>query len=191
MTARHLNVLKLLLPAPYECESPELDVELNAVGMALDAVQDNAALLLNALVPENVPALLPLWEEAYGLPDRCDLGITPSMEARFAAVNAKRFASADFSIPFLINYAEKLGYPGTTITRVRMATCADPCNTPLYGEKHRALLDVHVLAERPVRYTTCADPCSLPLKMYDDMRIECAFRKIELAHVLFRFFYGE
>lgn len=191
-TPRHLPVLQQALPDDvYDRNGPELLVELKALAQQLDDLQDNAGILLLAQVPEDYPALLPLWEEAYGLPDRCDVALAPSMEARFAALRAKRRAQADFSVPYLIDYADKLGYPDTTITKVRMATCADPCDRGLYGERHRSLIDVHVKADRPQRTATCADPCFGPLRQYDDMRIECAFRAIELAHVLFRFYYGE
>lgn len=189
---RHLAVLQQLLPSDgYDVSGPELVVELTALAQQLDDLQDNGDQLLLVIEPEKFPALLGLWEEAYGLPDRCDTVFTPSIEARFAALRAKRRAQADFSIPYLTDYAEKLGYAGTTITNNRMATCADPCDRGLYGERHRALVDVHVPAVRPQRTATCADPCFGPLRQYDDMRIECAFRAIELAHVLFRFFYGE
>ncbi len=189
---RYLPLLKSLLPPEsYSPHGDGIAADLEPEARALDDAEDSALRLFDVLEPGKLSGLLPAWEEVYGLPERCDRTLTPSFEARVAAVVAKRLRRGNYNRQFLEAYAEALGYPGTRIRQNKPTTCTAPSDAALFGPMHRFLLDILVPQERPMRMTTCADPCNLPLKQHDDMRIQCAFRAIERGATLFRFYYGE
>lgn len=168
--ARHTPVLQQLLPPEsYDPKGIVQFDELEATALALDDLQDLATWLLLVYTPYDFPELLPMLEEMFGLPD--EYSTDPSFPARMAAVIAKRNGrQATTSIPFLTQYAEAFGYTNVSIIRHRPATCIDSCNSPLWGERHRFMLDVHVTGS-------------------NDGRLELAFHRLQQAEVMFRFFY--
>lgn len=172
MISRHGPVLRALLPAPYETPAPELEVELDAAGLVLDGLDTRSDDLLGGILPNESIDLLPLWEEAYGLPETCDLEAVLTEEDRAVAVITKMSMYEAFSMPYLLSLAAELGFTGISIEPVHPTNCTDPCTYALYGPVHRSYLDVHI-----------------PLPPQAHSALECAFLRVQPADVIFRFHY--
>lgn len=191
-TPRHLPVLQQLLPpVSYDPNGQHIKVELTATANVLDDLQDSAKRVLTAFDPAKVTELLPEWEAAYGLPDSCDGTPATTTEERLGALFAKMVSGLPLTIQMLESIAESIGFIGTTVTKRQPATCVSPCNTLLNGEAHRFVLDVNSPYEQAVEFANCVSTCNAPLAVFEELLLECVFRKLEPAYALFKFHYGE
>lgn len=190
-TPRHLPVLQQLLPPnSYNPNGEHLKVELTATAIVLDELQNSAKRVLNAIDPAKVTELLPEWEAAYGLPDSCDVTPAITINERLGALYAKMVSQLPLTIALLESIAESIGFTGTTVTKRQPATCISLCNTMLNGEAHRFVLDVNSPFEQPVEFANCISLCNAPLAVFEELLLECVFRKLEPAYALFKFHYG-
>jgi len=190
-THRHLAVLQQLLPPnSYNPNGEHLKVELTAIAIILDDLQDSAGRVLKAIDPAKLTELLPEWEAAYGLPDSCDGTPAATTNERLGALYAKMVSQLPLTIPLLESIADSIGFAGTTVTKRQPINCISPCNGVMNGEQHRFVMDVNSPYEQSVQFANCISPCNAPLAVFEKPLLECVFRKLEPAYALFKFHYG-
>lgn len=191
MTAMtHAELLKRLLPPEaYDLNAPILSAELYAEGRALDEAQRNADLILDEIDPRTARVTLADWERVLGLPDSCVVGAVQSVEQRQASIMAKWTMRGGQSRKFFIALAEKLGYPGATITEYQPATCNSTCNDALYSEGDRSVWTINLPSAGGIYYANCNSDCNAALASWGDAAVECAISKYRPADTVVKFAY--
>lgn len=103
----HAELLaRLLPPAAYQANEPQLAAELAAEGNALDAALLRADQVRAAVTPYGAGDLLPDWERVCGLKPVAGAGY----QQRLQAVLAKLAETGGLSIPYFTNLAASMGY---------------------------------------------------------------------------------
>ena len=186
---KHSDVLKWLLPASYDPNGPNISVELEAEGGALDKAQSSAGNLLDEFFPSTCLATLPDWEREYGLPDECRID-AQSITERRAALVAKVRAIGGLSISYLRQLAADLGYVDVTMDEYRPATCSGDCGMSLWDAEWRGSwyvnfpdASLHVIAN-------CGDACEGALDVYKTGILECMINRLKPADTTVVFTYG-
>lgn len=185
----HADLLKLLLPKPYEITGLVLDASLQAEGAALDAAHASAATVLEAISPAGANGLwLADWERVLGLPDTCAGGYGQTQAERLAAAMAKIQARGGQSRAFFIGLAAALGYV-ITIEEHDAYTCESGCDEPIQDELWRFAWTVRA-PETTIREFTCDSGCADPLASWGNALLECVINRFKPAHTHVIYAYG-
>lgn len=88
-------------------------------------------LVAQEMNPATTYALLPQWENAYGLPDP-DGPQNLSIADRQRALVARVTEVGGLTAAYLLRQIEAMGYPGATITQYSITTCLETCEDYLY-----------------------------------------------------------
>lgn len=187
---KHSDVLKLLLPASYDPNGPNLAVELEAEGARLDQAQADAAQLLAEFFPETCLATLPEWEFVYGLPDPCLLDDAQSLSERRAALMAKVRAIGGLSLPYFRQMAVDLGYAGVTMGNYMPATCSGDCGMSLWDVEWLGAWYVNFPDATRHVIANCGDACEGALDVYKTGALECMINRLKPADTIVVFNYG-
>lgn len=134
------DLLRRLLPLPYERTGDALGSELSAYGAALDATDAAAAALLVDSDPRTTSSLLSDWERVYGL---TGAGLTDTQ--RRSALTARMLAGGGQSRTFFIQLAAAMGYTADIVEFVPHTVDSD-VDYPLYGVQWRHIWQVHAHA---------------------------------------------
>lgn len=181
----HAELLKRLLPhGPYDPSAPVVSAELEAEGKALDEARATAAQILHELDPRTASVTLLDWERVYGL-----FGVDLGIDQRRAAVSAKATMHGGQSRPHLIGLAEKLGFPGTTITEYKRANCNSNCNDALYSDADLFCWTLNVDALGGYYAANCNSNCNSALGSWGYSTLEKLINLYRPAHtrVLFNY----
>lgn len=182
----HANLLRLLMPAPYDLTGERLAAELDAEARVLDAAQGWAGLLLTEADPRTTAAFLPDWERVTGLPDTC-LGAGQTFAERRDQVVQRITAQGGGTPAYFVQLAARMGY-AVTVTEFDAHTCEDTCETPVYDEAWRLAWRVNSTLET-IRDFTCEDDCEMPLRVWGNARLECGLSRYAPAHGVLIFAY--
>ena len=106
----HADLLKQSLPpVSYDPTAPNLTVQLDAVGAALDTTSAWLDVIRAAMVP-NAGPMLEDWETAYGTPGSCTPIESLTRQQRLNQVKAKINEGGTFNKAKAIAIAAALGY---------------------------------------------------------------------------------
>ncbi|ADE10487.1 YmfQ family protein [Sideroxydans lithotrophicus] len=181
----HAELLKRSLPSvAYDPNGPVISAELVAEGNALDEALRSADSILNEIDPRTAAATLDDWERVLGL---SALGL--SVEQRRVAAGAKYYSHGSQSRPYFIGIAEKLGFPGTTITEYKRANCNGNCNDALYSEADLFVWTMNVPALGGYFAANCNSNCNSALGSWGYSNLEMAINKDRPAHTRVMFNY--
>lgn len=181
----HAELLKRSLPPDaYDPNAPLISAELMAEGNALDEAMRSADSILNEIDPRTASATLPDWERVLGL-----VAVDLSMEQRRAAAGAKYYSQGGQSRPYFIAFAEKLGFPGATITEYKRANCNGSCQQGLYSEVDLFVWTLNVSALGGYFAANCNSNCNSGLGSWGYSTLENAIKQYKPAHTRVRFNY--
>lgn len=181
----HAELLKRALPPEsYDPNGPLISAELEAEGKALDEAQRSADAILTEIDPRTASATLADWERVLGLS-----AANLSVEQRRAAAGDKYYSRGGQSRPYMIARAEKLGFPGATITEYKRANCNGSCQQALYSEADLYVWTLNVSALGGYFAANCNSNCNSALGSWGYSTLENEITKIKPAHTRVRFNY--
>jgi uncharacterized protein YmfQ (DUF2313 family) len=156
--------------------------------------------MLDEADPRSCYETLPMWEIDCGLPDPCLEDPPISIEARRAAVIAKRQMGATTTPLAFIRLAAVLGYE-IEVVEFRPFRCWSHCddalnpdttvdpNTALPAPWAHVWLVRFLGADITVYWMTCRSPCTAFIREWVRGEIECIFERIKPAqtHLIFAY----
>lgn len=187
---KHADLLRRLLPpVSVDPTGPEVSVELEAEGNALDAALASSDQLLLEADPRTCSLMLADWERTYDLPDPC-VHVAQTVDQRRAALVSLATMQGSQSRQFYIDIATAMGYPGATIDEYRPMTCSDNCNGALWSEADRFVWQINLpYAGGGVFVMNSNSACDSPLAAWGDDVIECRINRFKPAHTTAVFAY--
>ena len=181
---------RLLPPVAYDQNAAVIGVDLAAEGTALDVAQLSGDRLIDEADPRVTAELLADWERVLGLPDSCAGTALVTVSQRRTRVLEKLRKVRGQSRQFYLDLATRLGYSGVTITEFRPATCADPCDLPVYGEDWRFAWQMNTLNALAIYEMRVGDPCDSPLRSWLSSELQCRLNKLKPANTVVLMNYG-
>jgi uncharacterized protein YmfQ (DUF2313 family) len=182
-----MNIVETLLqslpPVAYDRQAATVVAEMRAISAPLEAAVARADQILVEHDPATTQLSLPDWERVYGLPDPC-AGLSSSIERRRADVITKITACGNLSTAQMIQVVEQHGYPGATVQDFAQMTCADSCDSAVYGENWQFVWQINVPQSLAIETMTCMSPCDTQLRRWGNEAIFCAMQRFKPAHTL-------
>lgn len=156
---------------------------LQAIAAEFARVDDSAEQLLDETDPRRAYQLLPEWETFAALPDTC-LGEPETIEQRRQNLHAKLTARGGQSRQYFIDLAERIGYPGATITEFTPHNVGMSVSAPLYGSDW-AYAWALTAPDSPVQQLTVQSGVDESLgEVSPNKRLECAIARTKPAHTV-------
>lgn len=183
------TLISCLPPQAYDRSAPGVLAEMASMAAVLDGSIQRSQDLLTEHQPASASLALPDWERNHGLPDACG-GVADTSAARRANLLERIAARGDLSRAYYISQAERLGYPGCTITEYGPMTCADPCDSAVNGPEFIGVWKLNVPVSTAVVYMTCESPCDSQLASWGNTQLECVIGKRKPAHTKVLFGYS-
>ncbi|MBN6515567.1 hypothetical protein [Acinetobacter pittii] len=143
-------VLRQLLPVGGYDTSPETDIakDVYAHAKALAEADIDAKRLLSTL--EQIPEeLIDEYEAAYGLPLKCTVNISKTIEERLQVVQWIRQTKNVLNRTYLEELLGLFGIELIDLVRYRPMQCTAPCNSPVNTESLR--YKVKLILKAPVQ----------------------------------------
>lgn len=143
-------VLRQLLPVGGYDTSPETDIakDVYAHAKALAEADIDAKRLLSTL--EQIPEeLIDEYEAAYGLPLKCTVNISKTIEERLQVVQWIRHTKNVLNRTYLEELLGLFGIELIDLVRYRPMQCTAPCNSPVNTESLR--YKVKLILKAPVQ----------------------------------------
>jgi uncharacterized protein YmfQ (DUF2313 family) len=182
------SLINGLPPIAYDPRAPLLGAELASTASVLETVLKSADQLLVEQDPAATVIGLPDWERNYRLPDAC-AGTQSSIERRHKDLVQRVVAQGDLSEPYMLSIADRMGYPGASITRFGLATCTGPCDQQVNGPDWKWVWRLNVSYVVAIEVATCVSPCNVRLRRWGNEALECAINRAKPAHTLALFSY--
>lgn len=192
-TEEYAELLKNLLPPgtafPRE---PGTNLEQILLGCAaeLSRAEARADVLAVEVNPLDTLELLPDWERAAGLPDKCSGELETTIQGRRAALIAKLTASGGQSEEYFIAIAEALGYTITIRTfdpfRVGISRVGDP----LTNGPWQFAWEIRAPETTVVSFRVGMSAVGEALRTWGNATLECKIRQLAPAHTVPIFAYG-
>lgn len=139
--------------------------------------------MLDEADPRTCYETIRMWEIDCALPDPCIENPPTSIEARRAAIIAKRQMGATTTPMHFIRLAAVLGYD-IEIVEFRpfraWSNCNDYLNPDSEGWAHCWL--VRVLNDRAIYWMRATSPCTSFIREWSQGDLECVFERIKPAH---------
>lgn len=184
--------LAALLPPGPLWDSLRQDETAQALLLALadefariDARSDD---LLRELDPRSVSELLAEWEAWAGLPDSCAaLGVT--LAERRAALHAAITSEGGQNRAYFITLAERLGFPGATITEFEPYTVDLSVDAPIYGADWRFAWRLSAVRPDVAQFNVESNVDESLGEQGPTTRLECAINQRKPAHTVALFEY--
>lgn len=183
-------LISCLPPQAYDRRAPGVLAEVAVAATVLDDVVGKSDVLLSEHQPGTTALALPDWERNYGLPDSCGGGLAATEATRRANLMERIAARGDLSRSYYINQAERLGYPGCTITEYGPMSCADPCDSYVNGPEFIGLWKLNVPTSTAIVLLTCESTCDSPLASWGNSQLECVISKRKPANTKVLFGYA-
>ena len=170
------------------------DAVFTQVAQALaDGVYQHHRAALNLSEVESDPyfttALLPDFENDYGLPDPCT-PLNPTLSQRRAALLAKMRAKGGQSAAYFIAVAQALGYSITIETFSPFRVGQGRAGDPLYGQGWIFAWRVHAPAVTVTPFRVGQSAAGEPLQAWGNAELECVLKRIAPAETVVQFAYG-
>ncbi|MEW6647179.1 MAG: putative phage tail protein [Pseudomonadota bacterium] len=161
---------------------------LIALADELARLDDRAYDLLRELDPRSVSELLAEWEAWAGLPDSCS-GLGETLNERRDALHAAMTSSGGQSRAYFIALAERLGFPGTSITEYEPHTVEDDVDAAIYGDDWRFAWLLSAQTPDIQQISVESDVDESLGEQAPTERLECAINKTKPAHTVALFEY--
>ena len=188
-TPAHQIILQQLLPpGSYDSQAPNINIELFAVGNALDAAMAYANHLLPEMSPQTVMLSLADWNRNYGLPDKC-VSVAQTVEQQIAALTSKVAATGGQTAAYFISVAAAMGYSGVTITEFNVLGCDGNCNQALYAEAALFCWQMNIPGGAGILQASCNSNCDTALQSWGDGALQCRINQLKPAHTTVIFAY--
>lgn len=181
------NLLKNLLPpgAAFPRE-PGTDLEKVLLGIAaeLSRLESRADTLAIEVNPLDTIELLPDWERAAGLPDKCAGTLEETLQGRRNALIAKLNATGGQSIEYFIAIAAQLGYVITIETfrpfQVGISKVGDALTNGgwLYAWR------IHAPEQSIITFKVGLSKVGEALRTWGNDTLECKIRQLAPAHTV-------
>ncbi|QBH96001.1 DUF2313 domain-containing protein [Limnobaculum zhutongyuii] len=187
---RTSNLLKTLLPpVSYEPNGERLSVEINAQSAVLDAVEQSAQQVADAVTPFLSGSLIADWERVYAVPVRA--GAT--YQERLSNVLAKMAETGGVSIPYFIQLAATMGYTITIDELQPFRTGINRCGDMLYTADIIWVWRVNIMnAKTPIyQFRVGVSTAGERLLTFGDDIIETVFNDLKPAETLCVFAYHD
>lgn len=183
----HAELLKRLLPpTSYDSQGEILSAELEAEGLAFDAVAERARVALLAITP-NAGELLEDWERVYGLPCDCLAAATLSRSQRLSLLIAKINEGGTFTVAKAIEIAATIGYT-ITITENRIREYSGGYGLPYAGWEWNFVWDV-TTTNNAITNRQYGDDYGFGYREWGNELLECIIRTKAQSDTLVRFIY--
>lgn len=189
----YAQLLKNLLPSGLAfVREPGTNLEQLLLGLAVEfsRVEGRADQLAIEVNPLGSIELLPDWERATGLPDRCSAELETTLQGRRAAVLAKLASVGGQSIPYLIEVAAALGFT-ITITEFRpFEVGRSTVGEALTNGPWVYAWQVNAPTTTITSFRTGLSTVGEPLRTWGNGILECKLRSLAPAHTIPIFTYG-
>lgn len=182
-------LISCLPPQAYDRSAPGVQAEAAAAAAVLDGVIDSAGGVLFEHQPGNATVALLDWERNHGLPDDCSGGLAASDAVRRANLLERISARGNLSRAYFIDLAERLGYPGCTITEFGPMTCVDSCDGYLNSPEFVGVWRLNAPMLTAVNVMTCESACDAALASWGNAQLECIINRRKPAHTKVVFSY--
>lgn len=190
--ADYQQQLNALLPPGALWEALRQDENAQALLLALadefariDARADD---LLRELDPRTVSELLAEWEAWAGLPDACS-GLGETLQQRRDALHAALTSEGGQSRAYFIALAERIGFPGATITEFEPHTVEMSVDAPIYGTDWRFAWLLSVAMPAVIQFNVESSVDESLGEQAPTTRLECVINKLKPAHTVALFEY--
>lgn len=182
----------LLPPGTAFPREPGTDLEKVLLGCAeeLSRVESRADQLAIDVNPLDTTELLPDWERAAGLPDKCSGVLEETIQGRRAALIAKLTSTGGQSEAYFIEVAKSLGYEITIRTfnpfRVGLSAVGDA----LTNEAWQFAWEIKAPETTVVYFRVGMSAVGEALRTWGNDALECKIRQLAPAHTVPIFTYG-
>lgn len=183
-------LLSCLPPVAYDRSASGVVAEAATTAHVMDLAHDGSQLVLREQQPDIAQAMFSDWERNYALPDSCVGGAAAPESARRANLLERVAGRGNLSRAYMLSIAERLGYPGCSISEPSLMTCADPCDGALNGPEFVGVWTLHVPVSTAVVQMTCTSPCDNALRTWGNTQLECVINRRKPAHTLALFAYA-
>ncbi|WP_281544658.1 putative phage tail protein [Grimontia sp. SpTr1] len=184
-----LDVLQQLMPQgiawPRDMDANQTRL-LRALATSLADIDALTDALQQETTPEQSHLLLSEYEQYLGLPECAEKEQTIS--SRRAAAESKDRLKGVQSAFHIEEIAARSGF-NIKVREQFPHHCLRDCNTPIYPERYRHVLDIDVFTSPSARFT-CLDTILTPLNSGESSP-ECLLNRYRLAGKYYDFFYRE
>lgn len=187
------QLLKNLLPSGAAfVREPGTNLEQLLLGLAVEfsRVEARADQLAVEVNPLNSVELLPDWERAAGLPDKCSGQLETTLQGRRNAVIAKLASTGGQSVQYFIEVAAALGYT-ITITEFRpFQVGRSRVGEALTNGPWQFAWQINAPGVTVVSFRVGLSAVGEALRTWGNDTLECKIRQIAPAHTIPIFSYG-
>lgn len=190
----YAQLLKNLLPPGVAFpREPGTNLEQVLLGCApeFSRLEGRADLLAVEVNPQYSTELLPDWERATGLPDKCSGELEETLQGRRNAVVAKLSSVGGQSKSYFIEVAKKLGYE-ITISEFRpfRAGRSAAGDALTNGKDWAFSWRVNARQTTIIEFRAGLSAAGEPLRSWGNTALECKINQIKPAHTFVLFGYG-
>lgn len=161
---------------------------MGGLSVTYERSQARANNLLIDAFPASTVELLPDWEASLGLPDPC-AGPQPTIEARRAQVVARLTADGGQSVPYLIEFARRLGYVITIEEFAAFRAGESHAGDPVNGADWANAWAVHAPLHTIQWFRAGVGAAGEPLAYWSNDVLECEIETVKPAHTVVVFKY--
>lgn len=189
----YTQLLRNLLPPgkafPRE-RGTNLEQLLTGMAAELARVEARADVLAIEVNPLDTSELLPDWERAAGLPDKCAGILETTQQGRRNALLAKLTSTGGQSVAYFISVAKSLGYE-ITITEFRpfragLSSAGDPLTNGDWVYAWRINAPDTTIIEFKAGLSAAGEA----LRTWGNDTLECKINQLKPAHTITLFGYG-
>lgn len=186
------SALRSLMPVgrawPKEPDSI-VDQTLGCLSPSFARSAASALALIADAFPATALDMLPEWEAALGLPDPC-AGESPTLTGRRQQVVARLTNSGGQSIPYLIAFAEALGYQ-VTVTQYAPFRCGQSrAGHQVGGVDWFFTWSVNTGLNTVTHFQAGQSEAGEPLNIWNNDVLECEMESVAPAHTILQFHYS-
>lgn len=181
------TLINLLPPVSYDKQGKYINIQATVDGNALDAINDHAGQVTDAITPRNAGDMLTDWERVLGL-----TGTGKPYQQRLSAVLAKINATGGLSIPYFTRLAQAAGYEITITEPQPFRAGVNRAGDQLAIEDIIYTWRVNVKGSSQTiwRFRAGASAAGDKLSDYSDSVIESVIQDLKPAHTWVGFAYG-
>jgi len=190
----YAQLLKNLLPSGAAfIREPGTNLEQLLLGLAVEfsRVEARADVLALEVNPFNSVELLPDWERATGLPDKCSGELESTTQGRRNAVIAKLSSTGGQSIAYFIEIAAALGYTITITEFLPFQVGRSTVGQALTNGPWQFAWQIHAPETTVISFRVGLSGVGEALRTWGNGTLECKLRQLAPAHTVPIFSYGD
>lgn len=187
------QLLKNLLPSGAAfIREPGTNLEQLLLGLAVEfsRVEARADVLAREVNPLNSIELLPDWERATGLPDKCSGQLETTLQGRRSAVIAKLSSTGGQSIQYFVDTAAALGYTITVTEFQPFQVGISAVGDALTNGAWQFAWQINAPETTSVFFRVGLSAVGEALQTWGNDTLECKIRQLAPAHTIPIFTYG-